>query len=102
MSQKKKKARADFRNEVFKRDGYKCVFCPMTIELDAHHITDRTEMENGGYVKENGITVCKDHHILCELFHSTGKCRPEYRPEALYGMIGSSYEMAKNADAKNG
>lgn len=28
-------------------------------DLDAHHITDRNEMPNGGYVPENGISLCK-------------------------------------------
>jgi len=62
MSQKKKQVRATFRSAVFKRDGYACRCCTFQStpekaegELDAHHITDRTEMPNGGYVPENGF-----------------------------------------------
>ena len=51
----KQKVREDFRNSVFERDGHKCKICGSNDKLDAHHITDRNEMPNGGYVKENGI-----------------------------------------------
>lgn len=47
---KKQLVRAKFRDEVFRRDKHKCVFCDVTENLDAHHITDRNEMLNGGYV----------------------------------------------------
>ena len=62
----KKLIRQKFRDEVFGRDGYKCVFCGKTNNLDAHHITNRNEMPNGGYVKENGITLCPVHHSIEE------------------------------------
>lgn len=96
MSQRKKKIRSRFREEVFKRDGYQCVFCNETSELDAHHITDRTEMPNGGYVKENGITLCGEHHLMAEEFHLSGgtKWVAQMHPEDLYYMIGSSKELA--------
>lgn len=66
-------------------------------ELDAHHITDRNEMPKGGYVPENGITVCKeDCHFKVELFHiNEGKEWSDgLHPNDLYKMIGSSYELA--------
>jgi hypothetical protein len=104
MSQKKKQVRADFRNACFKRDRYCCAMCgfkstPASAEdeLDAHHITDRNEMPNGGYVKENGITLCEDCHQLAEIFHSTGEAHPGYAPDDLYAAIGSSYEKAYQA-----
>lgn len=71
---RKKQIRKNFRDAVFKRDGNKCVFCDCTEDLDAHHITDRNEMPNGGYVAANGITVCPVHHEECEQYHiSEGK-----------------------------
>jgi len=100
MSQKKKKIRSDFRNAVFNRDGYKCKFCEETEDLDAHHITDRNEVPNGGYVQENGISLCKVHHELAEVFHSTGTAAPGFAPEDLYKAIGSSYEKAVEASEK--
>lgn len=92
----KKQIRSQFRTTVFKRDNHKCVFCDCTEGLDAHHITDRSEMPNGGYVKENGITVCPIHHLECEQFHiSNGEhWVPGKHPDDLYRLIDSSYELA--------
>lgn len=94
MAKQKKLIRKNFRDSVFKRDGYQCVFCEVTTDLDAHHITDRTEIVNGGYVPENGITVCQTHHLICEQFHITGTSVLGFSPENLYNKIGSSYEKA--------
>lgn len=99
MSDKKAIRRA-FRQSVFQRDGYRCVVCGTKgqdrqekdeglPDLDAHHITDRHEMPNGGYVKENGATLCGECHIKAE--------SKEIPPEDLYEMIGSSYEKAYQA-----
>jgi predicted restriction endonuclease len=90
----KQLVRLKFRTSVFERDGYRCKICgikPQTEdELDAHHITDRTLMPNQGYVKENGITVCLDCHLLCEQFHiSDGQeWAPNLHPNDLYQLIG--------------
>ena len=73
----KKRVRAAFRSAVLERARYRCDMCgkpgkdrqggdshskfhaddPSLVPLDAHHITDRNEMPNGGYVKENGISL---------------------------------------------
>ncbi len=91
----KKLIRHIFRTEVFKRDGYKCVFCDKEA-VDAHHITDRNEMPEGGYVKENGISLCGEHHRLAEKYHeSCGKTWADgFHPDELYRKIGSSKEIA--------
>ena len=70
--------------------------------LDAHHITDRHEMPNGGYVLSNGITLCSKCHLDAEQYHITnGKYNVEnFHPNDLYTVIGSSYEQAFN-DSKN-
>ena len=60
MSQKKKQIRDNFRNEVFSRDKNCCLKCGEKA-VDAHHITDRNEMPNGGYVKENAIEQLKQN-----------------------------------------
>lgn len=70
------------------------------VNLDAHHITDRTEMPNGGYVKENGISVCDDCHLKAEEFHSTGTAVEGFSPDDLYQKIGSSHEKAVTAAEK--
>lgn len=118
----KKEIRHKFRTDVFKRDNYTCQVCgygPFKIEpeniFDAHHITDRSFMPNGGYVKENGITLCKDArpnlkelidgnyeyhttscHMRCEKYHiSEGENWEDgLHPNELYNKINSTLELA--------
>jgi hypothetical protein len=58
--------RDDFREAVFKRDGYHCLFCEETQGLDAHHIIERRLFSDGGYYIDNGVTLCQKHHLLAE------------------------------------
>jgi 5-methylcytosine-specific restriction endonuclease McrA len=101
MSKSKKEVRARFRETCLKRDRYQCVGCGYKpadpIELDVHHITDRNEMPNGGYVKENGISLCGDCHVKAEVFHQTGNPHPGFSIDELYLKIGSSYPLAFQA-----
>jgi 5-methylcytosine-specific restriction endonuclease McrA len=98
----KKQIRANFRQACFERDNYTCVMCGVKgIKLDCHHIKDRHYFTNGGYVKENGITLCdvpNGCHWKAEHFHATGKSYPGYSPEDLYTRIGSNEELAGQAD----
>lgn len=106
VSKQKKQIREDFRQSVFKRDGYKCRTCgrPEKLDgpLDAHHITDRNEMPKGGYVKENGITLCPACHIKAEQFHISNGTSYEkgFHPNDLYKLINSSKEKAELACKK--
>lgn len=123
---RKKEMRRQFREAVFKRDNYTCVVCGFVSspeeaehELDAHHVTPREEMPNGGYVKENGVSLCdpskkggplahgchyRAEQILLRISQgwTTLPKNPEdfeyeYTPAALYAKIGSSYEQAVKA-----
>jgi len=99
MASSKKLVRAAFRQSVFDRDRHKCKMCGAVPEdgdagLDAHHITDRNEMPNGGYVAANGISLCRQCHKAAEEFHSTGTAAPGFSPEDLYAAIGSSHTEA--------
>lgn len=115
---KKKEIRKKFREDTFERDGYCCKLCsngpvyefPETV-FDAHHIVDRHEMPGGGYVKENGITLCKydengleenSCHMKAEKFHITGgqEWTEGMHPDDLYKLIGSSKEKAIEASEK--
>lgn len=57
--------RDEFREGVFARDNYRCVFCPRPA-VDAHHILERRLWSDGGYYLENGASVCEEHHLDCE------------------------------------
>ena len=113
---RKKQIRANFRNAVFERDKHTCRCCntkgisrqdgetpnldgKSAAFLDAHHITDRSEMPNGGYVEENGITVCDACHLKAEKFHSTSgeSWKEGFHPDDLYVIIGSSKDEAWEA-----
>lgn len=58
-------------------------------------------MPMGGYVKENGISLCADCHEKAENFHRTGVSVPGYSPDELYRLVGSSKEKAIR-EANNG
>lgn len=104
MSSNKKIVREAFRNAVFKRDKYTCVKCGFKSslekcrdDLDSHHIQDRNLLSFGGYIEENGISLCKECHEKAEAFHSTGTAIPGYSVEELFIAIGSSLEKATKA-----
>ncbi|RDJ35031.1 MAG: hypothetical protein DWQ19_09355 [Crenarchaeota archaeon] len=116
----KKLIRKNFRESVFQRDGYRCKTChcpgkdrqgneewekyhsiePEAI-LDAHHITDRSEFPNQGYVTSNGISLCEKCHIKAEKYHiSSGQSWEDgFHPNDLYKMINSSKEKAIQDDS---
>jgi 5-methylcytosine-specific restriction endonuclease McrA len=107
MSGGKKAIRKAFRDGCFARDKYTCVMCgkkstPEKVleDMDCHHITDRSLLPNGGYVKENGITLRDEDHKKAEVFHSTGAAYPGYAPEDLYKAINSTLEKATIAAEK--
>ena len=59
--------RKQFREGVLKRDNYKCVICPRTDELVAHHILERRLWgESQGYLISNGASLCPSCHIEAE------------------------------------
>lgn len=94
--QNHKRWRKKFNEDCLERDKHQCVFCDATENLDVHHITDRHEMPNGGYVLSNGITLCDKHHMMAEEYHMT--CSESFfdgmLPSDLYIKIGSSYVQA--------
>lgn len=104
MSAQKQKIRQQFRAECLKRDGNKCRMCgKVNVKLDVHHIESRKKMPNGGYVKENGISLCDTPdgcHAKAEQWHATGKCDSGFAPHDLYILIGSSKENAEEASKK--
>lgn len=105
MSATKKLIRKAFRDSVFQRDRYRCRTCGFDSKkneelIDAHHITDRNLMPNGGYVKENGITLCHPCHEKAEVFHSTGIPVEGFSVESLYQKVGSDVDLATRKSEK--
>ena len=107
MSLEKKRIRSLFRDSCYKRDGFRCAVCGVKSsqenaqhELEVHHVTNPKEMPFGGYVKENGISLCGFCHEKAEVFHSTGTAVEGYSVEDLYKKINSSYEKAYEASLK--
>mgnify|MGYP000961213037 CR=1 FL=1 len=118
----KKKIRKEFRDACLTRDKFCCKVCGKKgkdrqggelhlkfhsksqnlIDLDCHHIQNRNDIPNGGYIKENGISLCTDCHINAELYHiSEGKeFVPGFHPNDLFILIGSSLEKAINFSKK--
>jgi hypothetical protein len=104
--------RAQFREAVFRRAGYRCQGPGCAVRatartaeeiLDAHHITDRRLMAAGGYVAENGIALCKAPggcHEKAEVFHATGEALPGWSPTDLYVIIGSTLTDATAASER--
>jgi 5-methylcytosine-specific restriction endonuclease McrA len=97
----KKLIRKRFRYSCFSRDNYCCVMCGFKSskeksedELDAHHIISRKEMPNGGYVKENGISLCGECHIKAEKFYSDGVAELGFSIDDLFNKIKSNKELA--------
>ena len=100
MKLDKKQILQRFRDLTFKRDRNKCRVCGMAGSLDAHHIMDRHDMPNGGYVPENGISLCPECHLKAEAWHSTGTALPGFSPEELYALIGSNLDKALEASER--
>lgn len=97
-----KQWRKDFNTKVFGRDKNVCKVCGASGKLDAHHITDRHDLPNGGYVPSNGISLCEPCHIKAGEHHITNgnSWTKGFHPNDLYLMINSSYENAYE-DSKN-
>lgn len=54
-----------FREGVFARDRHKCVVCGAPAQ-DAHHLIERRLFPDGGYVLDNGVSLCSAHHREAE------------------------------------
>jgi len=59
------KERDEFKKAVLARDKGCCVICSGKA-VDAHHIMERKLFPDGGYVPDNGASVCDPCHVLCE------------------------------------
>ncbi len=58
--------RDEFRQQVFARDGGRCVICGAPGQ-DAHHLIERRLFDDGGYYLNNGATLCAACHVKAEM-----------------------------------
>ncbi|MFA5491006.1 MAG: RNA ligase family protein [Candidimonas sp.] len=57
--------RQEWVTAVMNRDGHRCIRCSVPA-TEVHHIMDRKLFIDGGYVVDNGVSVCNDCHLLME------------------------------------
>lgn len=90
MKQQKKEMMWKFRSIVFERDNHKCKICGKPA-VNAHHITD---IPNGMYVIENGVSLCDQCYIKAENYRLNDYGEKGYSPDELYELIGSNKYLA--------
>lgn len=61
------------RITVLKRDGFKCVFCNETQNLEVHHIYSFASFPEGRFDPWNCLTLCRYHHSLTPNYGSKEK-----------------------------
>jgi len=61
-----------WRISVFVRDNRKCAICGARQKINAHHIYSYTSCPGRRYDTENGITLCKKHHMDFHAKHGYG------------------------------
>lgn len=71
--------RDEFRDAVFSRDNHLCVVCG-DAAVDAHHLIERRLWPDGGYLLDNGVSLCESHHLAAE--------RTQISPEELRDFAG--------------
>jgi hypothetical protein len=59
--------RAKFREACIERDNNNCLipWCDNRPD-EVHHIIERSEWDDGGYIQQNGASVCNNHHQYAE------------------------------------
>lgn len=53
---------SEWKKKVLERDGYKCVECEETVDLEAHHILTWADYPEGRIDIDNGVTLCNKCH----------------------------------------
>jgi 5-methylcytosine-specific restriction endonuclease McrA len=92
------KLRKQFRESCLKRDNNRCRACNFPANnLVVHHIINRKEIVNGGYVTSNGITLCEECHWRAETaLQAKEKYYLGYGETELFKKIGSSETIARS------
>jgi hypothetical protein len=84
-------SRETFRRQCVERDGGECLvpWCNNEVTVDpdgpgeVHHVIERELWPNGGYIADNGASLCNDHHRMAE--------QNEIPPQALWRWADIRY-----------
>jgi hypothetical protein len=76
-----------WRDGIFKRDGYKCKDCGETENLEAHHIVPLGETLLTAFLPMNGVCLCKPCHKKTDNY--AGKKRYKNKLESGIGKVKS-------------
>jgi hypothetical protein len=64
-------------NSVKKRDDFKCMICSSTNNPEAHHLYSYMAHPNDRYDINNGVTLCKEHHIEFHKIYGVMQTTPD-------------------------
>lgn len=65
VKEPKLSTREEFKEAVFKRDGYRCIYCAKPA-VDSHHLLERRLFFDNGMYIENGVSLCSFCHVKAE------------------------------------
>lgn len=75
--------REEFHKKCFEREEDQCIVPWCTQKPDeAHHIIERDLWDDGGYILENGVSICNHHHQYAE--------SNDIPPQAFWFWLGIS------------
>lgn len=80
----------DWKVAVYEKYNYKCVLCGSSKDVQAHHLNSFDWCEEGRTDIENGVTLCKTHHVKFHRKYGYGKNTKEQfdEYEKLYQRRG--------------
>jgi len=84
----------DWAKLVVQRDNRKCMSCGSELKLEAHHIWPQGAYIQLRYTLKNGITLCKDCHLVA--YHA-----PEITPGQFLELTNESEEINAHIEADN-
>ena len=89
-----KRQHADWAKLVVQRDNRRCMNCGSESKLEAHHIWPQGTYTQLRYTLKNGITLCKDCHLVA--YHA-----PEITPGQFLELTNESEEINAHIEADN-
>lgn len=70
---------------VHKKDNCECFVCGCKDDLNAHHIYQWADNRDIRFLVENGITLCREHHVQVHKMYKSGTLSSEELWQMVYG-----------------